>query len=533
MGPVSVQSSGDPSAASRPLPALTLEGQGALRLRWRALLDGWTLRGERVPTTRELWLDSFDRRLQRAGVRLVASGTEPPVRCRLSGLAAGTAEPREFELERPPAFAWDFPAPLAAPLFEILEARRLDELALCEVQRARWAVLDENQKIVAWIEEERSRLVPPRARARSAPSVQRLHLCALRGYELEFERLARALRALAGLHVVEGEGGVLEALLPAPTRPRGWPALAPDVAALEGLTRVARTQLAVLRANEGGLRKNRDAEFLHDMRVALRRLRSLLSQLEGVLEPKLCAELGTELRWLAGCTGPARDLDTLMLELRLTEPALRSDLAPVLEALEAERARQQVELLVQLDSARRRALLERLRSVFGRGREPSVAGARAARPFARVLAKRLRRRLRQVLTRAAHIEAASPASELHALRIACKKLRYLLECCRGLVAKELLSACFARLKRLQEVLGAIQDVEVQTRLVFELALPCARDAGARAHLALGRFLERSAARSRAARTHYHELAADLDSATSRAQFAALFAALEGAGLDAR
>ena len=104
------------------------------------------------------------------------------------------------------------------------------------------------------------------------------------------------------------------------------------------------------------LRANRDAEFLHDARVALRRLRSLLSQLVGVLEPTLCAELGTELRWLAGCTGPARDLDTLMMELRLTEPALRTELAPVLAALEVERARQQVELLAQLDSARRSAL---------------------------------------------------------------------------------------------------------------------------------------------------------------------------------
>jgi len=536
MGTVSLQASGAPSPASRPLPALMLEGPGTARIRWRPALQGWTLSAEPVQASREVLLDSFDRRLQRAGGRLVASGAEPRVRCRLTGLNGlnghGAAEVREFELAHRPVFAWDLPAPLAPELFEILEARRLDELALCEASRERVAVLDEDQKIVAWIEEELSHLRPLRARSRGTPRVQRLHLLAVRGYEREFERLAVALRSLPGLVALEGSAA-RGAELALPRRPRPWPVLPPGVTALAGLTRVARTQLAVLRANEAGLRRNRDAEFLHDTRVALRRLRSLLSQLEGVLEPSLREGLVAELRWLAGCTGPARDLDTLLTELCLSEPALRADLAPVLAGLEKERARQQQALLVSLDSERRRALLERLQLVFGRSQHPGVAGKRGAKPFAGVLARRLDRRLRQVLARAARLAPGSPAGELHELRIACKKLRYLLECCRGLVPKELLSGCFTRLKRLQEVLGSIQDVEVHTRLVHELALPCAQDAGPRAHLALGRFLERSAERSRVARAHYHELAAELDSPAGRAEFAALFAALEGAGHGAR
>jgi CHAD domain-containing protein len=301
--------------------------------------------------------------------------------------------------------------------------------------------------------------------------------------------------------------------------------LAPGITAIDGLARIVRSQLAVLRANEAGLRANRDAEYLHDTRVALRRLRSLIGQLQGVVSAEEREHLAAELRWSARCTGRARDLDTLLGELRRTEPELGAPLAPILAALESERVRAQEPLLEALDSTRQADLLARLRAAFGTKRDVRLAGKQAARPFAEVLEKRLRRRWRQVQTLARGLEEAHAGSAFHELRIACKKLRYLLECSRGLALQPRLGACSARLKELQEVLGTIQDAEVHADLVEELAGACARDAGHAALLALGRFRERIAQRGTSARARCRELLDGFVGHASRAEFEGLMRAL--------
>jgi CHAD domain-containing protein len=355
--------------------------------------------------------------------------------------------------------------------------------------------------------------------------VHRVLLRGLRGYDREFARLAPLVEA-SGL--VAASSGVFDAhaLLGNGARSPAWPVLAPHVSAFAGLAHIVRTQLRVLELNAAGLRAGVDAEYLHDSRIALRRLRTLLGQLEGVLDAEQQAHLVAELRWLAGCTGAARDLDILLFAMRLSEPELRADLAPVLSILEQVRERAQHELVAALDSPRSAECLRSLRAAFWAGNEQGRNGPRAGSPFARVLAKRLRRRLRQVLTRAERVGGASPAAELYGLRIACKKLRYLLECCRGLAPKPVLVPCFAPLKGLQEILGQVQDAEVEVGLVHELAMGPAAGAGARVHLALGRFLERSVQRGCSARDRYPELASALLAPPVRAQLEVLVEALE-------
>jgi CHAD domain-containing protein len=257
----------------------------------------------------------------------------------------------------------------------------------------------------------------------------------------------------------------------------------------------------------------------------MRRLRSLISQLDGVLLAHEQEHLREELRWLATCTGPARDLDTLLFELRLTEPGLRQDLEPVLAAFADERERIQTQLRADYGSERARALRARLRRVFSGLGDPSCAGPKAAEAFTALLGRRLRRRFRQVLAQAGRLAPQSPAAELHELRISCKKLRYLLECCRGFVQKDELAGAFAHLKGLQTVLGALQDAAVQAELARRLALETAGGAGAQAHLALGQFLERLAQNGRAARARQAELTAELLAPDSRERFEAILRAL--------
>lgn len=526
MGLNGTKPDGSRGAAGRPVPCRAFAVLGPGGARWHKAFPATTLRPEGHSKVSETLLDSLDRRLGRAGIELATNGASPRVACRLAPFPAERNDDSQgalactLVLEHPPRFAWDFPPAQALPLARILEARAVGPIGVHEKSLARWAVLDDQGKVVAWIDEERHRFLPAGRGAPRAVSAHRLLLRGLRGYDLDFERVARVLAGTSGLAPTEVAFDARAQLASAARRPGRWPVLVPGVRAGVGLARIARSQLQVLAANAPGLRADHDAEYLHDSRIALRRLRSLLGQLGGVLDAQTGAYLVDELRWLAGCTGPARDLDTLLFELRLTEPELRAELAPVLSALEEERARQQERLVAELDSARCAELMTRLRAAFSTQGMRAHAGPRAAKSFASLLAKRLRRRLRDVLTRAEHLGAGSPCAELHELRIACKKLRYLLECCRGLAPKAELQTCFAHLKGLQAILGTIQDAEVQAKLAHELVLLGAQ-AGAGAHVALGRFLERSAQRGRSARAQYAERASALLLPASRAQFATL------------
>src|SRR5262245_65830741 len=104
-------------AAPRDVAERVFAVKGRARPRWRPALAGWALRPEPLQKTSEVVLDGIDRRLQRGGLRLVAGGEEPHVRCRLWGLEPPVEDgPREAELEGLPSFAWDFPTPLAHSL---------------------------------------------------------------------------------------------------------------------------------------------------------------------------------------------------------------------------------------------------------------------------------------------------------------------------------------------------------------------------------------------------------------------------------
>src|SRR5512139_176225 len=78
---------------------------------------------------------------------------------------------------------------------------------------------------------------------------------------------------------------------------------------------VARHILNV-RANIHGTLDDLDPEFLHDFRVATRRLRSALRLFADILGPKRCEALRGELRWLGQLLGAVRDLDVFGANLQ-------------------------------------------------------------------------------------------------------------------------------------------------------------------------------------------------------------------------
>jgi CHAD domain-containing protein len=227
------------------------------------------------------------------------------------------------------------------------------------------------------------------------------------------------------------------------------------VTVLEAASHVFRTQATELRQQQKAVRRGKDPEAVHQMRVATRRLRAAIRALEGhVVVP---ADDQARLKWLARRLGAVRDLDVIIAllageTLPVTSREERARLARLIRKLRARRRKLQDRLVRGLASKRYRRLLEGLDEVAG---GPRLAGTEEA-VAARVLAG-VSERLGEVIARSPGMTQAAPdADTLHALRIDCKRLRY---------ALELHAAAYGfsydverKLARdLQDVLGEIHD----------------------------------------------------------------------------
>lgn len=235
----------------------------------------------------------------------------------------------------------------------------------------------------------------------------------------------------------------------------------------------------VMLANEQGTRARLDPTPLHAFRVALRRTRSAISRLPGVLPKHVCDRFGAEFKWLGAVTSATRDYDVFLELLPTYEAALSRDATSEIpdysdlgQQLQPRRDAEQVAMVEQLDSARYAELKTDWKS-FLRG-DPAdwSAGSDAPdapRPAKDVASQEIWRSFESSMDRASAIGDQSPDEDFHELRKDLKKLRYLLEFFREFFPQEEIDESIAALKTLQDILGEINDLAVQQLIVRELA----------------------------------------------------------------
>ena len=314
-----------------------------------------------------------------------------------------------------------------------------------------------------------------------------------------------------------------EAIRAAGRVPGGVPAkvevpLRPEERADAAAVLVLRALLEVIEANLEGTIADLDSEFLHDLRVSVRRSRAVQRELKRVFSPAELAHFRAEFRWLQQATGDARDLDVHVLEFdamrALVPEAMRADLDPLLDVLRVRRARARRGLVTALRSERTTTLLSAW-AAYLNGLELSDETERpdAARPIAAVAGERIRKVYRRMVRMGNAIGESSPADEYHELRKKGKELRYLLELFgAALYPSEVVKPMIKTLKGLQDVLGRHQDREVQVALLRSLGSEVGGSpAGEQGLMALGALL---------ARLSEDEAAARGDFAARFAEFAA-------------
>jgi CHAD domain-containing protein len=222
-------------------------------------------------------------------------------------------------------------------------------------------------------------------------------------------------------------------------------------------------------ANIAAALDGRDPEGIHQVRVGLRRLRSALSLFKKQIPAAQRAALGAEAKWLFGQLGAVRDLDVFLASLPEDKK-----MAAVAEVAQRLRARAHAAAAVALQSVRARRFAHRV-DVWLQGRGWR-SGDDAVSPESLARAA-LNRRLRKIREAAEHITSLSVA-ERHELRIAVKKSRYGLEFLKPLLPEKRAARWTAALKRLQDSLGHLNDVDVAQRTVTLLVRSAGRSRAA-------------------------------------------------------
>jgi CHAD domain-containing protein len=200
-----------------------------------------------------------------------------------------------------------------------------------------------------------------------------------------------------------------------------------------------------------------DGEALHDLRVALRRLRSTLTALAPLLGDPLRERQRRRLRKAARLTGPAREAEVLLAWLQGTRELLQAPWRGAQDWLveRVERARQHAAAAVADRAVPRLArVLPRLARRLARPAPPPAPGAPAS--LAAALAPLLRERAVALREALRGVAGAEDAAGLHGARLQAKRLRYLLEPLRGQEGSGADEAVRA-LKGLQELLGEWHD----------------------------------------------------------------------------
>jgi CHAD domain-containing protein len=272
----------------------------------------------------------------------------------------------------------------------------------------------------------------------------------------------------------------------------------PGVRADEPIAEAGRKILAFHRdrmlAHEDGTRAGVDPEELHDMRVATRRQRAALRIVEPYFKPKALRSTRDGIRGIAAVLGAVRDLDVLLEAARSYRDTLEAEeavaLEPLLDHWTVRRDAARAAMLAHLDSdawATFKGDYALFLATPGAGVRPAVDGE-VPRPqlVAHVLPAEIWQHYGAIRAYEPVLQWAA-VETLHALRIECKRLRYVLEFFGDVLEPEV-EEPIAALVALQDHLGLLNDSHVTIGLVREF-LAGSHAAGQTVGVAAGRYLE--------------------------------------------
>jgi len=483
---------------------------------------------------RTTWLDTFDWRLHKAGLTLEYLPARGGSELRLSGGGAdqGAAQlVTGWQASRPHPPTALAGGPVGVRIAGLVAPRALIPIATTSTVTTAYRLMNKDGKTVAKLLVEQPSLVRPQPGQGAGPRQPvplpvRLTITEVRGYQGQARRATRLIAAVPG--VTPTTSPLFADALAALGRRPGDYSNKVDAAITAGMPAAGAAAAILLRlldtieANVPGTVADIDTEFLHDLRVSVRRTRSALKLFGDALglSAEEFAFFAGEFKWVGDLTTPTRDLDVHLLDFEETVRGLAAakpdDLEPFRAYLEQRRRKEFRALTRGLRSARFTSLIQQWRTKLVEIQQDSAGRARASRIRSgqphkagggtadMLAAERTRVAFAKVARRGAAITRDTPAEALHDLRKRCKELRYALEFFAPLHDPAGYAKVVGDLKRLQDCLGEFQDTEVQIGEIKALAaaMLAAREAPAVTLLAMGEITAGLAARQRTARADF-------------------------------
>ncbi|MBL6986404.1 MAG: CHAD domain-containing protein [Methylobacter sp.] len=404
-------------------------------------------------------------------------------------------------LHKVPIFSKLFrPGIMHDTLEPILEMRALLTVCTLEYEVYHLNILNKDEKIILRLMIEEYGMLN-----------NRVILQPVKGYDKAAEHIAELMTEKLGLTAVD-KPILLAALHVQGRKPKDYSSklninLDPDMRADIAGKYIYSHLLKAIKVNEQGTIDATDSEFLHDFRVAIRRTRSGLSQIKGILPPSISAYYADFFCWLGQITGPTRDLDVYLLNFDRYKSSLpdsiREDLNPLYDFLLTKQHKAQNELTKKLQSTKYLSTLSEWEQFL---KEPSYKKPleeNAKLTIKELADRRIWKAFSRVLRAGDVITNSSPDEALHDLRKSCKKLRYLMEFFQSLYPEHQIKHLIKNLKGLQEVLGDFQDYAVQEHTLKQFSEEMmALNTPANTFLAMGVLIQDLDAHRRSARKDF-------------------------------
>jgi CHAD domain-containing protein len=363
-------------------------------------------------------------------------------------------------------FWWDFPkGPLKKILKRQTSVRALLPLVNLQIHSQTFHLLNNDKKTVLYLVLEDIYI----GEENSENFYRNLKLQPIRGYDNDYEQCCRFLHS----HKLKPKivDTFAQALQAVNKHPGNYSSkinirLKSDWSAHIALKAIFNYLLNVMKKNEAGIIADVDTEFLHDFRVSIRRTRAALTQLKGIFETEATNHYKQEFTRLAKKTNRLRDLDVYLLKRAKYESMLPQelgpDLAPMFDVLSAIRIKEHQNVIKSLNSPAYKKTIKKWEAFLDQSTSiQNENGQNANKPIFELAQKSIWKKYKKIIRLGLSISKESPDTELHKLRIECKKLRYLLEFFTSLFPTLEIQHLVKQLQKLQDNLGDINDLHIQ------------------------------------------------------------------------
>lgn len=354
-------------------------------------------------------------------------------------------------------FWWDF-SDSKNVLQKIIGLRALIPVANLEFIEQQYFLYNEDQKIVA--KACLTQLIL------EGSTFNYLTLQALRGYTKDYERAAKALSGLIKTEV--NHFGFKSILLDHNVcafvnNKKIEIVIDADASAEESVRAMALGLLDQAKIHVDGAISDIDTEFLHQFRVSLRKVRSLISLLKKSLPQKTIDVLRPKLSLIAQKTNKLRDLDVFLLDetkyRKLLPDTFDKGLSELYTLIQKQRKAEQKKLARYFSSE---SYMNDMAACAEELSLPLVYETDISRkPILKVAKKLLLNRYHKMFEISLGVSNQSADEDVHALRIEFKKFRYLIEFFIELLPKKEITSLVGDLKKIQAVLGDFNDYSTQ------------------------------------------------------------------------